>query len=232
MYYRSLLIWLLASFVFAAATPVTLSADPPMCKHFYGVCGDANDDSQISITDAVYLINFIFAGGPAPANYWAGDCNLDGLLSISDVVYLLNYIFVAGSPPCAGGGGRALDSPFLDCLEYSFDGALNLNMHHVNTAFNCCPQDITIEAYKVGFDIYIVEEEIPNPAGPCPCMCLFDLSITIPGLPPGEYRIVVDEPYLPPGEPQLDFTVDLNWPVTNRVCVFRDFYPWGNPWKK
>jgi hypothetical protein len=62
--------------------------------------GDANNDGIVDISDAVYLIAFIFSGGPAPSIYDAGDCNCDGIIDISDVVYLIAYIFQGGPQPC------------------------------------------------------------------------------------------------------------------------------------
>ncbi len=63
-------------------------------------CGDANSDDNTNISDAVYLIAYIFAGGPAPEPLSAGDINCDGAANISDAVYLITYIFAGGSPPC------------------------------------------------------------------------------------------------------------------------------------
>lgn len=65
------------------------------------VCGDANGSGAVSISDAVYLINYIFAGGPAPNPVVAADANCSGTVSISDAVYLINYIFAGGAAPCA-----------------------------------------------------------------------------------------------------------------------------------
>ncbi len=64
------------------------------------VCGDANSSEVISVTDVVYIINYIFAGGPAPVPTMAADCDCNSLLNISDAVYLINYIFSGGNPPC------------------------------------------------------------------------------------------------------------------------------------
>lgn len=64
------------------------------------VCGDSDGSSMVSITDAVYLINYIFSGGPAPIPSMAGDCDCSGSISISDAVYLITYIFASGTPPC------------------------------------------------------------------------------------------------------------------------------------
>lgn len=67
------------------------------------ICGDPNGDGTPNITDAVYLITYIFAGGPAPVPVEAaGDCNCDGVANITDAVYLIQWIFAGGDPPCAG----------------------------------------------------------------------------------------------------------------------------------
>lgn len=65
------------------------------------VCGDANADFSVDISDAVYLIAFIFSGGPAPTPNEVGDVNCDGAVDISDAVYLIAHIFSGGPPPCA-----------------------------------------------------------------------------------------------------------------------------------
>lgn len=65
------------------------------------VCGDADGSQALSISDAVYLINYIFAGGPAPAPILAADADCSGAASISDAVYLINFIFAGGPAPCA-----------------------------------------------------------------------------------------------------------------------------------
>jgi hypothetical protein len=65
------------------------------------VCGDADGNAMVNISDAVYLISFIFGGGtaPVPLNLGDADCNL--IVNISDAVYLISYIFGGGSAPCA-----------------------------------------------------------------------------------------------------------------------------------
>ncbi len=63
-------------------------------------CGDASGDEAINISDAVYLINYIFRGGPAPVPPEAGDATCDDALNIADAVYLINYIFKGGPEPC------------------------------------------------------------------------------------------------------------------------------------
>ncbi len=64
------------------------------------ICGDADGTTNITISDAVMLINYIFSGGPAPTPLIAGDADCSGLVTISDAVYLINYIFAGGAAPC------------------------------------------------------------------------------------------------------------------------------------
>lgn len=64
-------------------------------------CGDANGDDIVNITDAVYLIQFIFNSGPTPCPYIAADSNCDEIVNITDAVYLIQYIFNGGPAPCA-----------------------------------------------------------------------------------------------------------------------------------
>jgi hypothetical protein len=66
------------------------------------VCGDADGNAIVNISDAVYLIAYIFAGGQQPDPLESGDTDCNGIVNISDAVYLIAYIFGAGPEPCAG----------------------------------------------------------------------------------------------------------------------------------
>jgi hypothetical protein len=66
--------------------------------------GDADGSAAVDIDDVVYLIQYIFAGGPAPIpEICCGDANGNGItgcgIDIDDVVYLIEYIFAGGPPP-------------------------------------------------------------------------------------------------------------------------------------
>jgi hypothetical protein len=65
------------------------------------ICGDADVSGDVDISDAVYLINYIFSGGPAPDPIARGNVDCSGSVDISDVVYLINYIFSGGATLCA-----------------------------------------------------------------------------------------------------------------------------------
>jgi hypothetical protein len=62
--------------------------------------GDADGSRDITIADVVYLISYIFSGGPAPNPLAAGDADCSGDINIADAVYLIAYIFSGGPAPC------------------------------------------------------------------------------------------------------------------------------------
>jgi hypothetical protein len=63
------------------------------------VCGDANGDGKVNVSDAVWIINYVFVGGAAPDPLCVGDANADGKVNVSDAVWIINYVFVGGLPP-------------------------------------------------------------------------------------------------------------------------------------
>jgi hypothetical protein len=64
------------------------------------VCGDANGDGKITVGDGIFIINYIFRGGPAPVPVQAANANCDANLNSGDAVYIVNFIFRGGPPPC------------------------------------------------------------------------------------------------------------------------------------
>ncbi|NIP41721.1 MAG: M6 family metalloprotease domain-containing protein, partial [candidate division Zixibacteria bacterium] len=67
-------------------------------------CGDANGDKTVNVSDAVYIINFVFVGGNPPDPTESGDANCDATVNVSDAVWIINYVFVGGSNPCDTNG--------------------------------------------------------------------------------------------------------------------------------
>jgi hypothetical protein len=67
----------------------------------FWTCGDADGNDIVNIADGVYLISYIFGGGPAPDPIVAGDADCNEIVNISDAVYLIAYIFGGGPEPCA-----------------------------------------------------------------------------------------------------------------------------------
>ena len=66
------------------------------------ICGDTDGSDEIDISDAVFLIAYIFNGGTAPNPLENADVDCSSAVDISDAVYLIAYIFNGGSAPCAG----------------------------------------------------------------------------------------------------------------------------------
>lgn len=68
------------------------------------ICGnvDGSDPPNISASDILYLINYVFEGGPAPDPIEAADVDCGGTVNGNDVLYLINYMFMSGPAPCDG----------------------------------------------------------------------------------------------------------------------------------
>jgi hypothetical protein len=72
-------------------------------------CGDSDGGGDVDIDDVVYLIAYIFSGGPEPVPYEAGDADCSGTVDIDDAVWLINYIFSGGNAPCDTDGDGLSD---------------------------------------------------------------------------------------------------------------------------
>ena len=72
-----------------------------VCDGPYFVRGDANGDFDVTLTDAIALLEHLFLEtGPLACSY-AADVLGDGDVNLSDGVYLLNHLFLGGAPPAA-----------------------------------------------------------------------------------------------------------------------------------
>jgi hypothetical protein len=67
-------------------------------------CGDANGDFVVNVGDVVYLVSYLYKGGPAPYCPTArGDVNNDGVINVGDVVYIVSFLYKGGPEPnCPG----------------------------------------------------------------------------------------------------------------------------------
>lgn len=77
----------------------TIFPVPTCCNMIPFVAGDADGNDIVTISDAVFLINYIFGGGSAPSPLLSGDVDCNIIVTISDAVYLINYIFSGGAAP-------------------------------------------------------------------------------------------------------------------------------------
>ncbi len=75
------------------------------------VCGDVDGSGVVDLSDAVYLINYIFNNGPAPDPLTRGDVDASDIVDLSDAVYLINYIFSGGPAPVCAKLSAEVNSP-------------------------------------------------------------------------------------------------------------------------
>jgi hypothetical protein len=62
--------------------------------------GDVTGDGTLAAADVVYLINWLFKGGPNPKPMISqGDVNNTNKTDVADVIYLVNYLYKAGPAP-------------------------------------------------------------------------------------------------------------------------------------
>jgi len=77
-----------------------LAALATLAVPYFDLRGDVNLDQKISVSDVVFLINYLFKGGPAPSPSFLGDVDCSEEIEVSDVIYLINYLFKGGPAPC------------------------------------------------------------------------------------------------------------------------------------
>ncbi len=66
----------------------------------------AYGDASVNIADAVFLVNYIFLGGPAPCPIGAGLIDCTDVITMSDIAYLINFLYAHGPEPCIGSSPR------------------------------------------------------------------------------------------------------------------------------
>jgi len=65
------------------------------------ICGDADNSGMVDIDDVMYLVDYIFLGGPAPIDFAQADVNCDSKIDLLDISIVMAYIFRGGSAPCS-----------------------------------------------------------------------------------------------------------------------------------
>ncbi|MCH9031484.1 MAG: hypothetical protein IIB00_04410 [candidate division Zixibacteria bacterium] len=63
------------------------------------LAGDTTNDGEVTIFDASYLLDFVFADYPAPDCLEQADFDGSGSVNVSDILYLVIYIFQDGPAP-------------------------------------------------------------------------------------------------------------------------------------
>jgi hypothetical protein len=70
--------------------------------------GDSNADGTVNLADGIYILQRLFASGPAVTCLDAGDANDDEGLNLADAIYIFQNLFANGPSPPA---------PYPDCGE-------------------------------------------------------------------------------------------------------------------
>ena len=94
---------LLDSSPFSEIYTFTIGTEPPF------ECGNTDGTGVVDIDDIVYLIAYVFQGGPEPIPVDAGNVDCAGDVDIDDIVYLISYVFQGGNAPCDPDGNGTPD---------------------------------------------------------------------------------------------------------------------------
>ncbi len=63
------------------------------------ICGDTDGDEAVNMLDILYLIAYLYKGGPTPDPLDAADVNNDGGVNMLDILYLIAYLYKGGPEP-------------------------------------------------------------------------------------------------------------------------------------
>ena len=82
-------------------TPETSSSSIDITSCCMGIRGNVDGDpaNEITISDLVYMVDYMFTGGPESSCPRAADVDGSVTLDVSDLVYLVDYMFTGGYPP-------------------------------------------------------------------------------------------------------------------------------------
>ena len=90
------------------------------------VRGDMDDNGFLNLTDAVFILNFLFLGGATPSCFEACDVDNNGILQLTDGIFMLNFLFL---------GGEAVPAPRDRCGPDPASPPDNFDCE----SFNGCP---------------------------------------------------------------------------------------------
>ena len=88
--------------------------------------GDPDDNGSVQLTDGIFILNFLFIGGTAPACFDSADADNNGAVQLTDGIYILNFLFLGGAAPVDPGTSATPCGPdpaepedTLGCESYS-----------------------------------------------------------------------------------------------------------------
>ena len=97
---RNLLLTAILGITLIALAAPSVSAYSSNCCENRGDVDHSGGPNIITVTDIVWMINYMFSGGPGP--YCLQEANVNGdewAMDVVDLVYLVDYIFRGGPPP-------------------------------------------------------------------------------------------------------------------------------------
>jgi subtilisin family serine protease len=97
-----------------AAQDVNGNSIPDSCEPRF-LRGDANESGEADLSDAIFVLLYLFAGSVHPSCLDAAEANDDGRVDASDAIYLLSYLFTGGPRPAAPIGTCGVD-PTVDSI--------------------------------------------------------------------------------------------------------------------
>ena len=77
---------------------------------------DSTDNGIVDISDAIYILDYLYNNAPEPHCLDAADVNDDGFVEDADFVYLMNWLFQGGPIPPDPGPYFCGEDPTADYL--------------------------------------------------------------------------------------------------------------------
>jgi hypothetical protein len=160
------------------------------------IAGDANGDGNVNISDAVWIINYVFIGGDPPADMHSSDVNNDCRVNVSDAVGIVNYIFNISQDPLVIGcthhesTGECVWLKDAEPAGTVYIDVLGNDLHilHLHAFYQCCLGYLIEYSFEGG----TITAQEADSGELCDCYCHFDkLESFYYDLADGEYTVIV-----------------------------------------
>ncbi len=131
-------------------------------------------------------------------------------------------IEIANSSECKDFSREPDYPPNQECVYYESDENGYLILSHINTPFNCCPKSFDADIKLSENQITIIESEESQE---CKCLCLYNLKYHITKLKPGNYKLRIQNPYIPDSLSIMGEINIGNGQNAGSFCIHRNVYP-------
>ena len=102
-----------------------------LCPAVEAQPGDCDGDNSIGVSDAIYIISYLFGGGspPSPANY--ADCDCDGFpgVNYADAVHIMQMVFAGATGYPSPGTDLIAPAGTGIMISGRVDGTTHTNMY-------------------------------------------------------------------------------------------------------